>query len=95
MADVLNVSSMVKDIDLSSAIANIPGISGLVTVGKAIGVVVLIYVIFLIVRTIGQISYTFRFRKLTKNVDEINQKMDVLIGKRRKFGKDKEEKKKK
>lgn len=81
MADILNASEVMKDLNLAETISNIPGIAGLITLGKAIGIVVLVYLAFLIIRSITQILYSVRFRRLYKNVEEINKKMDVLISK--------------
>ena len=50
--------------------------------GKAIGIAALVYIIFLIIRTILQVRYSFRFKRLTQNVESINKKMDLLIGKK-------------
>ncbi len=71
-------------LDLLGAIYGMPGISQLINIGKAVGIAVLIYLIFLIVKTITEILYSLRFKRLTKNVDEINKKMDLLIAKEKK-----------
>ena len=62
-------------------ISTIPGIEGLVTIGKTLGIVAIIYVVFLIISSIVQVLYSLRFKKLAQNVEEINKKMNVLIGK--------------
>lgn len=75
-------STSLGSLDLVGAIYGMPGVSQLINIGKAVGIAVLVYLIFLIVRTITEILYSLRFKKLTKNVDEINKKMDLLIGKK-------------
>jgi hypothetical protein len=75
----VNVSTALGNLDLSSVLYNLPGISDLIILGKAIGIAVLIYIVFLIIRSITQILYSLRFKKVAKNVEEINQKMDILI----------------
>jgi len=81
MADPLiaNVTS-----GLIGSIANIPGVSTLVKISQAVGIVILIYFIFLIIRAITQINTSRRFKKLVKSVEEINKKLDVLIDKKKK-----------
>jgi len=46
---------------------------------KVLGVVVIIYLIFLIIRTIVQIRSGRRIRKMAKDIEEINRKVDILI----------------
>ena len=77
----VNVSTGLGGFDLVGALYGMPGISQLITIGKAVGIAVLIYIIFLIIRSITQILYSIRFKKVAKNVEEINHKMDILIGK--------------
>jgi hypothetical protein len=74
-------STGIFDINWANVILGIPGLGDLIAIGKAVGVAVLVYILFMIIRSIVQINYSFRFKRLTKNVEEINQKMDVLIGK--------------
>jgi hypothetical protein len=76
---VTNVSTAFGGLDLLGALYGLPGISTLINIGKAVGIAVLIYIIFLIVRTVTQILYSLRFRKVAQNVEDINKKMDLLI----------------
>jgi hypothetical protein len=69
---------------ITQTIANLPGMGALFEIGKAIGIVVLIYLIILIFKAVVQTKQALRFKQLTQNVAEINKKMDVLIGKRKK-----------
>lgn len=75
MVSIANITEVV------GAVGKIPGVSGLINIGKALGIAVIVYLIFLIIRSIVSINYSLRFKRLTQNVEEINQKMDTLIGK--------------
>ena len=66
------------------ALANLPGVSTLVKILSGIGIIIIIYFIFLIIRMITQIRHNLNIKKLAQNVEEINKKMDVLIGKDKK-----------
>jgi hypothetical protein len=88
------INESVSNISWNSVLSNIPGFQSLMKVGIALGIVIIVYVVFLIIRTIGSISYTFRFRRLSRSVEEINQKMDILIGKGSKAPVNSKEKKK-
>lgn len=81
---VVNETIGTNALDLIGALYGVPGIHSLITIGKAVGIAVLIYIIFLIVRTVTQILYSLRFKKVALNVEEINKKMDTLIGKNKK-----------
>lgn len=78
---ILNASQVFSDLNWSNIISGIPGINSLLVLGKAIGIAILIYIIFLIIRGITSILHSRRTKNLLKNVEEINQKMDILIGK--------------
>lgn len=84
-----NVTSM-TDSSLIAGIldklASLPGISALISILQAVGVVIFVYFIFLIVRIITQIKHNLNIKKIALNVEEINKKMDLLVGKK---GKDK------
>jgi len=75
------INESVSNISWNSVLSNIPGFQSLMKVGIALGIVILVYIIFLIIRSIGSLSYMLRFRRLSRSVEEINQKMDILIGK--------------
>jgi len=84
---MVNISSVdvLKGVDWPNLIAGVPGVRDLILIGKAVGIAVLVYIVFLIIRSITQILYSRRFGRMTKNVEEINSKMDILISK---FGKE-------
>ena len=76
-----NVIDALNSVNWANVVAGVPGVSDLIALGKAISVAVLVYVIFLIIRSVTQILYSLRFKKVVKDVAEINNKMDILIAK--------------
>ena len=56
--------------------------SFLLTIGKAIGIAFLVYVIFMIIHTIIKTRQSLRIRSIEQNVSEINQKLDLLLHKK-------------
>lgn len=71
-------------------------LSPLVTIFKAVGIAILIYLIFLIIRALFRWKSAIDIGKIAKNVEEINKKLDLLLEKRKTDIKDKskEEKRK-
>ncbi len=63
---------------------NLPGIGTLVKILQAVGIIIFIYFVFLIIRTIAQIRHNLNIKKIAQNVEEINKKMDILTGKDKK-----------
>jgi len=55
---------------------------------KVLGIVVIIYIIFLIIRTFFQIRSARRIGKMAENIEDIKKKVDILV-----LGKKKKEKK--
>jgi glycerol-3-phosphate acyltransferase PlsY len=68
--------------DVLDKLLNLPGVSTLVKILQAVGIVLFIYFIFLIIRVISQIRHNTNIRRLAQNVEEINKKMDLLVGKK-------------
>ena len=87
---IINTTEFIKGI--SPAILD--KLSPLITIFKAVGIALLIYIIFLILKALFSWRASHRIKKIAKNVEEINEKMDVLIGKKAKPGKEKEKKRK-
>ena len=46
MVEIANVTSALKNVDWINVISGVPGISDIILLGKAIGIAVLIYIIF-------------------------------------------------
>lgn len=63
-----------------------PVFSPFVKVLEVIGIVVIVYIIFLIIKAIVQWRHSLRIKSIDKNVEEINNKLDVLIEKIDKLG---------
>lgn len=57
-------------------------ISPLIVILKAVGIAVLVYIIFLIIRALFRWKSTFDIGKIAKNVGEINEKLDLILGKK-------------
>lgn len=55
-------------------------ISPLITIFKAVGIAVLVYIIFLIIKAFLGWRTASKIRKIDKNVEQINRKLDVLVG---------------
>jgi len=90
-----NFTSNLNSSGLVETLVNLPGISNIIKIGTAVGIAILVYIVFLIIQGITRILYSLRFKKMTKNVEEINNKMDILISKLAKEYKEKESKAKK
>jgi len=59
-----------------------PFFSPLITILKAIGIVVIIYIIFLIIKSILSWRDHSRLKKIAQNVEQINEKFDSLLRKK-------------
>lgn len=84
----LNVTDIGGEIG-KNLIENLPsgvtsGLSTLITIGKAVGIAVLIYIMFLIIKAIVQIGSARRIKRIAKNVEDINKKMDILVSDKKK-----------
>ena len=69
------------------------GISLLITLGKVAGIVFIVYLLFLVIKSIINIRQALRMKSIANNVAEINKKLDLIIGKNQ--SKPKEENKEK
>lgn len=69
--------------ELSSGIAEklVASVSPLVTIFKVVGAAVLVYIIFLIIKALFRWRTMSKVGKISKNVVQINDKLDVLIRK--------------
>lgn len=73
--------------EVMDKLVNLPGVGNLINILKAVGIVLFVYFIFLIIRTISQIKHNFNIKKIAQNVEEINHKMDILTSKKEKKNK--------
>ena len=69
-------------------------LSPIFTIFKAIGIILLIYIIFLIIRAIFRWKTSFDISRISRNVEEINNKLDILIKREEKPKIEKSKKKK-
>jgi hypothetical protein len=94
IGDIINSTQVGKEVGQSILSALPPeaikNIDILIRIFQAVGIVVIVYFIFLIIRVITNILTSRRIKSINENVKEINGKLDLIIGK-----KGKEEKKKK
>jgi hypothetical protein len=68
--------------DLVKGIINLPGVTDIILIIKTVGVLIALYIIFLIIRAISQISMASRLKRIANNVEQINSKLDLLVGKK-------------
>ncbi len=80
MADVNSIVNMTELTQQLSAYI-LDKMSPLVTIFKVVGVLILIYVIFLIIRGIFRWKTAYDIGRISRNVEEINEKLDALIKK--------------
>jgi len=73
--DLLNMSELSGEISEKV----ISSISPLVTIFKVVGIAVLVYVIFLIIKALFRWRTMSKIGKISKNVEQINRKLDILI----------------
>jgi hypothetical protein len=84
--EIANSSLPISSRDaISGIINNLPsdlgsGVGFLITLAKAIGVVLFIYIVFLIIRAVTQIGSARRLKRIAEGVDNINKKLDLLVG---------------
>lgn len=81
---MLNSSEIGKNIAENLPPQLISSLSTLMTILKAVGIVFLIYIIFLIISALFRLRDSARLKKLARNVQEINDKMNLLVEKVRK-----------
>lgn len=82
--EVLNASDVASNLWESMKPLLLDKVSPLVTIFKAVGIAILIYVAFLIIRALFRWKSTVNIGKISKNVQDINNKLDLLIGKNKK-----------
>lgn len=77
------VSSVVNMTELTNELSGfiLDKFSPLVTIFKILGVVIIIYVIFLIIKALFRWKTAWDIGKIARNVEEINAKMNMLIEK--------------
>jgi membrane protein insertase Oxa1/YidC/SpoIIIJ len=84
MADIplVNSSEIIKGIWSSMPFELSKGIGFIVTLGKAISIAFLVYIIFLIIQSVVRIREALRMKSMAQNIAEINQKLSLLVDKK-------------
>jgi len=67
---------------IKTVINNLP--PAVVRGAKVLGIVVIVYIVFLITRTFFQIRSARKIRKMEENIEEIKKKVDILFKERKK-----------
>ena len=66
-------------LSILSTLTTLPGVSTIIKIFQAVGIVILIYFIVLIIRTILQYRYAKNLSQIAKNVEQMNLKLDAFI----------------
>jgi heme exporter protein D len=86
MADPLNVSldgaSIAQALWQGLPVELLGGMAFVLTLAKAVGIAVLIYVAFLIVKAVIQTRQALRIKSMQETLEQINKKLDILVGKK-------------
>jgi len=68
-------------------LTNVPGFDLLVKIFQVVGVLFIIYLVFMIIRAFAGWKSARKLSIIAKNVEEINSKLDSLVGKKSKIKK--------
>ncbi len=86
MADIipgLNTSDIFQGVWASMPPQFSSGIGLMLTLAKAIGIIFIIYLVFLVIQSIVRIREALRMKSMANNIEEINQKLSILVGSKR------------
>ncbi len=77
------------DFELKEGLQNLPpeiinSIGNLVYILKAAGILLILYIIFIIIKGYFDIKRSIRIKNINEKIDEMNDKLDVLINKGKK-----------
>jgi len=82
MANLTDVKEVVlKPIDIFSSLPEsmTSGLEFIIKLGKIAGILIIIYVIFIIIKALLSLGKAHRIKKISNNVEEISKKLDILI----------------
>lgn len=87
MVNNINVSEIAGGMSVKDIIGALPPellskIDFLITIAKAIGIILVIYIILLIIRWISDMLRNRRIKKIYNKVNEIDEKLDLLLKKK-------------
>jgi len=78
------ISNVVSNLQIDEVIKNLPlelaeSLSTLIIILKALGIIFIIYLIFLIANIILNIRRNLRIKEIEKKVNQINEKLDKVL----------------
>lgn len=81
MAEVIDVANLTGNIasNFADKLISIPGMDLIIKSAQVLLVLIIIYLIFLIIKSFSAIKTNFRIKKICINVEQINQKLDHLV----------------
>jgi heme exporter protein D len=86
MADPLNISldgaSVASALWQGLPIELTGGLAFVLTLAKAVGIAVLVYIAFLIVKAVVQTRQALRIKSMQETLEQINKKLDIIVGKK-------------
>ncbi|MBM3247298.1 hypothetical protein FJZ17_02040 [Candidatus Pacearchaeota archaeon] len=68
-------------------LTNVPGFDLLVKIFQVVGILFIIYLVFMIIRAFAGWKSARKLSIIAKNIEEINSKLDSIIGKKSKIKK--------
>lgn len=92
MESALNITELTKAMWGSLPSNIFSGLGFLISIAKIAGILVLIYLAFLIIQTIVKIRQAFRLKQLQLDVAEIKESIALIAGKKTSKSKDKKPK---
>ena len=84
MAGEILVSNLTSGLGstVAEAFSQIPGMSAIIKIAQTAGVLFIVYILFLIFKSIIQTRQSMRLKQIANSVEEINKKLDILVGKK-------------
>jgi len=61
--------------EIGEVLAGVPGLGGLIKIGQAVGIVVIVYIVLLIVNSFIRMKHYKHLKNIERNVIEINKKL--------------------
>ena len=91
---MVNLTSIANNSIIPGDITNkiVGGLDNVILILKAIGVLILVYIVFLIIKWVADILRNRRIKKIYEKVNEIDEKVDMLLEKSKGKGEKKDRK---
>ena len=77
VANLINATDLLNNLESSI----LDKLAPLMTIFKAVGIAILVYVLFLIIRALFKWRTMHKVVKIAKSVEEISQKLDIISAK--------------